>query len=326
MTPQQNEVKSELTLVQTKPSTGALVAVAPGITHVQDVHGRTLRRMRLAGLIALALGALALMARPSVFTAPSGLEGAASAEPALAAVILPSANSKIVANPPSIAGGEAGTVTGLAAKDEQNLVSYLARKWRVADAAVQQIVQTAVRASKEHRVDPMLVLAVLSVESGFNPYAESHAGAQGLMQVMTSVHKEKFARFGGEDAALHPVANVFVGAQILADVVQRGGSMEQGLKLYVGAGNLETDGGYGARVLGERTRLVNALRGKYDFTSPGFGNPPVASAQGAMIKTAAPDAAKPAAPAPTQGEAGQAVGKDAEAKLDKASEKVAAAI
>jgi soluble lytic murein transglycosylase-like protein len=282
----------------------SVLSQAPGVTHVRDTHGLIVRRMRLAGLIALALGALALSAKPSVFTAPGG-NGTLNAEPVLSAVALPASKSAVRGR---VADSEqaALTATGLSAKDEQNLVAYLARKWRVADAAVVQIVQTALRAGKEHRVDPMLVLAVLSVESGFNPYAESHAGAQGLMQVMTSVHKEKFERFGGEQAALHPVANIFVGAQILADVVQRGGSMEQGLKLYVGAGN-----------------LVNAKAGKFDYTSPGYGIPPVAagSTQGAVaVKTSAQPAAKSEEAAPVAPAPAPEAGKPEEAK----SEKVAA--
>jgi soluble lytic murein transglycosylase-like protein len=299
--------RTELAVVQPQ----ALVSItqtAPGITQVADTHGPVLRRMRIAGLIALALGALALLAKPSVFTAPGqGLAG----DPVLAAVAMPAANAAAAGTGSTAARAAkvvpaAGTTDALTAKSEQNLIGYLARKWRVADAAVTQIVQTALRASQEHKVDPLLVLAVLSVESGFNPYAESHAGAQGLMQVMTSVHKEKFERFGGQEAALHPVANIFVGAQILADVVQRGGSMEQGLKLYVGAGNLEHDSGYGARVLGERTRLANATRGKYDFTSPGYGNAPVAanpagnSNPATRLVPAGQSAAREAATAPAE--------------------------
>jgi hypothetical protein len=159
-----------------------------------------------------------------------------------------------------------------------------------------------------------------------NPYAESQAGAQGLMQVMTSVHKEKFERFGGEQSALHPVANIFVGAQILADVVRRGGSMEQGLKLYVGAGNMENDGGYGARVLGERTRIANATQGRFDYTTPGFGIPPLAAtapARAAALKTSAEPEAKadsPAAPSDA------APGKDAAKEQDGKTDKVASAV
>ncbi|MGL4576381.1 MAG: transglycosylase SLT domain-containing protein [Burkholderiaceae bacterium] len=302
----------------------ALVAVnspvtqhEPAVVRVPDSKALLGKRMRIASLVAIALAGLTFALRPSVFTAPG------DAAPALAGE-LPAATYTAAAPAAASAEAPAASMTGLPAKQEHHLVNYLARKWRVAEGAVAQVVQTAVRAGKEHKVDPLLILAVLSVESGFNPYAESHAGAQGLMQIMTSVHKDKFERFGGEHAALHPVANIFVGAQILADLRQRGGSVEQALKLYVGAGNMETDGGYGARVLGERGRIANAAQGKFDFTSPGFGNPPVAAAPApapAMVKTSVQEAPKPAEPAAA---AEPAPVKDAAKEADPKAEKVAA--
>jgi hypothetical protein len=89
-------------------------------------------------------------------------------------------------------------------------------------------------------------------------------GAQGLMQVMTRIHTDKFQPHGGDHAALDPIANIKVGSAILQDLVRRGGSVERGLQLYVGAGNLEDDGGYAARVLGERARIAMAASGKVD--------------------------------------------------------------
>jgi hypothetical protein len=47
-------------------------------------------------------------------------------------------------------------------------------------------------------------------------------------------------------------------------LIRRGGSVERGLQLYVGAGNAPDDGGYGAKVLGERSRLATAANGKVD--------------------------------------------------------------
>jgi soluble lytic murein transglycosylase-like protein len=114
----------------------------------------------------------------------------------------------------------------------------------------------------EIKIDPLLVLAVMAIESGFNPFAESPMGAQGLMQVMSKVHHDKFQELGGIKAALNPVANIRVGAQILKDYVNRGGSVEAGLKLYVGAADSETDYGYGARVLAEYHRLKEVSTGK----------------------------------------------------------------
>lgn len=145
---------------------------------------------------------------------------------------------------------------------QSNVVSYLARRYRVADDAVRQIVAQAFVVGREKQVDPLLILAVTAIESSLNPLAQSPVGAQGLMQVMTRVHTDKFDAHGGDAAALDPMANIEVGSSILSDLIARGGSIERGLQLYVGAGNLPDDGGYGARVLAERSRLQMAAQGK----------------------------------------------------------------
>ena len=113
------------------------------------------------------------------------------------------------------------------------------------------LVSTAYLTASEIKLDPLLILAVMAIESGLNPFAESPVGAQGLMQVMSKVHHDKFQEMGGTQAALNPVANIRVGAQILKEYVKRGGSVEAGLKTYVGAAAFETDSGYGSRVLAE---------------------------------------------------------------------------
>jgi hypothetical protein len=84
------------------------------------------------------------------------------------------------------------------------------------------------------------------------------------MQVMTRVHAERFVEHGGDLAALDPIANMKVGSAILHELISRGGSLERGLQLYVGAGNAPDDGGYGAKVLGERARLQMAATGRVD--------------------------------------------------------------
>ena len=126
------------------------------------------------------------------------------------------------------------------------------------------LVSAAYQIGKEYKLDPLLILSVVAIESSLNPYAESAMGAQGLMQVMTRIHAGRFEAHGGQMAALDPVANMKVGSAILSDLIARGGSVERGLQLYVGAGNQADDGGYGARVLGERSRIALAASGKVD--------------------------------------------------------------
>ena len=112
------------------------------------------------------------------------------------------------------------------------------------------------------RIDPPLILAVMAIESGFNPFAQSPVGAQGLMQVMTHVHSDKFDRFGGKLATFDPVSNLRVGVKVLQECIQRAGSLEGGLRFYVGAANLEEDGGYVDKVLAEYERLKQIAAGQ----------------------------------------------------------------
>lgn len=147
-------------------------------------------------------------------------------------------------------------------RQQQWVTAWLSKRYRVASDATNMLVSTAYATAKEIKLDPLLILSVMAIESRFNPFAESPVGAQGLMQVMSKVHRDKFDDLGGVKAALNPAANIRVGSLILKDYVTRGGSVEAGLKLYVGAGAFESDSGYGAKVLAEYQRLKEVAMGK----------------------------------------------------------------
>lgn len=153
---------------------------------------------------------------------------------------------------------EQAGIPGVSATQEQALRSYIARKYRVAGNVVGALIRKVFSVGRTMDLDPQLLLAIIAIESSYNPYAESHMGAQGLMQVMTRVHTDKFEAFGeGPLAAVHPLANIQVGAQILSDCIKRRGSLEGGLACYVGATG-PGDGGYGAKVKAERRRIALA--------------------------------------------------------------------
>ncbi|MDE2402455.1 MAG: lytic transglycosylase domain-containing protein [Burkholderiales bacterium] len=146
---------------------------------------------------------------------------------------------------------------------QQALVAYwLSRRYSVAPEPVSRLVQEAWDVGHRAGVEPTLILAIMAIESSFNPFAQSHVGAQGLMQVMTRIHHDKYQIFGGQNAAFDPVTNLRVGVQVLKECIQRAGSLEGGLKYYVGAANLTDDGGYASKVLGEQSFLRRVAAGQ----------------------------------------------------------------
>lgn len=149
-------------------------------------------------------------------------------------------------------------------RSAEEVAVYINRAYRVPMADARQYTQWAIEIGGAQDIDPLLILAVVATESSFTPTAKSRAGAEGLMQVMTKVHAEKFAAFGGSAAALEAYPNMVVGTSILAGLVKRTGSVAKGLKWYSGAARHKTDYGYGAKVLKERSRLAVAALGESD--------------------------------------------------------------
>lgn len=149
-------------------------------------------------------------------------------------------------------------ITGVTRAQLQGLRSYISRKYKIAPQISNALIQMAYVNGREKKIDPLLILAVIAIESTYNPFVESHAGAQGLMQVMTSVHKDKLEMYSeGDLSVFSPEANIRAGTQILFDCRKRRGSIEGALACYVGAIG-PSDGGYGAKVLAERRRIALA--------------------------------------------------------------------
>ena len=168
--------------------------------------------------------------------------------------------------------GEPDAIARATASDPRDLdkrqaavAMWLSRRYKVAPEPVSRLVQEAWMVGELVKLDPTLILAVMAVESSFNPFAESPVGAQGLMQVMTKVHDDKYVAFGGRHAAFDPVTNLRVGVQVLKDCIARAGSVEAGLRYYVGAANLPHDSGYAVKVLQECIRRAGSLQAGLKF-------------------------------------------------------------
>ena len=145
-----------------------------------------------------------------------------------------------------------------AGREQRALAAFIARRYRLAGEAAAPIVASAYRAGEESAVDPLLILAVIAIESSFNPLAESVLGAKGLMQVMAKFHMEKIALHGGKDVLLDPEANIRIGAQILREYLRRFGEIEDALQMYAGAAD-DPDTAYARKVLAERSRIEQVL-------------------------------------------------------------------
>ena len=145
------------------------------------------------------------------------------------------------------------------------LANYVSRRYRIAPDVTEMFVGAAYEAGRQVGLDPLLILAVMAVESRFNPVAESLVGAKGLMQVVPRHHMDKLMEHGGEDAVLDPVINIALGARILKEYVRRTGSLEAGLQFYNGA-LADPSSQYAQKVFAEKERLQEAVR---RFDRPG---------------------------------------------------------
>ncbi|HYN59253.1 MAG TPA: lytic transglycosylase domain-containing protein [Rubrivivax sp.] len=184
-------------------------------------------------------------------------------------------------------------------RQQAAVAKWIARRYNVALEPIGRLVQEAWAIGQHANLDPTLILAIAAIESRFNPFAQSAMGAQGLMQVMTRVHGDKYEPFGGTHAAFDPISNLKVGVQVLRECIARAGGLEAGLRWYVGAANLEDDGGYLGKVLTEQGHLQRVAGGKRVPT-----NTPIGPGKAAPVAREAPalpaSAATPAPDAPAE--------------------------
>ncbi len=142
---------------------------------------------------------------------------------------------------------------------QKALATYLSRKYKVSTDATEQLVGAAHEVGGKTGVDPLLILAVMAIESRFNPIAESVVGAKGLMQVIPRFHQDKLEAHGGEEAVLDPMTNITVGSRILKEYIRRTGNVESALQYYAGALD-DTSSQYAQKVMAEYQRLQAAAQ------------------------------------------------------------------
>ena len=186
-----------------------------------------------------------------------------SQEPEMAVKSIPSIAKAAAAIPASLVDSAALDRNVLKSERERNIIAqHLADKYHLTLSDSKAYVDQSLEVAREVNLDPILILAVMAVESSFDPNAQSRSGAQGLMQVRTMVHEEKFQPYGGKTAAFLPEANIRVGSLILKACIAKAGSLEAGLRSYLGAPNASSGmDSYTARVISEREQLRGVIRG-----------------------------------------------------------------
>jgi len=181
---------------------------------------------------------------------------------------------------------------------QANVARWIVRRYHVAPEPVARLVQESWTVGQRTGIEPTLILSVMAIESSFNPFAQSPVGAQGLMQVMTKVHSDKYESYGGHLAAFDPVSNLRVGVLVLKECIAKAGGLAGGLRFYVGAGATDDDGGYAAKVIAEQELLKRVAAGQ---NVPPTVVPIVANVAPAPAPaTMAAPAVAPAAPAASE--------------------------
>ncbi|SOE99307.1 Transglycosylase SLT domain-containing protein [Burkholderia sp. OK233] len=134
-----------------------------------------------------------------------------------------------------------------------DITAMLRAQFRVAPLESMKIARAVLIEAERQAISPVLLLAVMSVESSFDRHAVSIAGARGLMQVLPAAHPQLIA---GTTDLSDPAINVRIGSTILRGYLdQSGGDLDAALVRYSGGGR-----GYAQRVVLRMQRLDASLR------------------------------------------------------------------
>ena len=260
--------------------------------------------LALLGLVVVAGAACSSPAAPTCATAPRPRRSAGCRRATRRAPSPVDIDCRALAEPDAVSRATAADPRDLT-RQQAAVAQWLSRRYNVAPEPVSRLVQEAWAVGQRASLDPTLILAIMAIESSFNPFAQSPVGAQGLMQVMTRVHDDKYERLRRQPCRLRPGdATCASACRCCKECIARAGSLEAGLRYYVGAANLADDGGYAGKVLAEQGYLQHVAGGK-----PVPANAPLHRARGAAAPRGARRARRPSRPrrqpAPRPGRAGR---------------------
>ena len=193
------------------------------------------------GLLLLGL-LLGLLALPAFANDASAKDETAKQESALSVTTPAEAASD----------GVAATAPSTLSPRMQRALDYVKTRYKVSKEAVHPLFETVQRISKEHGIDPLLIVAIIGIESGFKSDAKSAGGGHGLMQIIPRYHLNKIPDGLGVKGLMDPAVNVKVGTIILDEAISRAGSPAAGLQSYNGSKKKKL---FASRVLAEKARM-----------------------------------------------------------------------
>lgn len=208
----------------------------------------------------LALLGLAVVAVTLAFAARPGLQAYAS-ETLMSWLEMRQAATLDMAS--TVDGASRSTATPIQdlPKDQIAVTQWLSRKYKVSPEPVGALVSEAWSIGERSQIAPTLILAVMAIESRFNPFASGAQGGMGLMQIEPAVHSSALSPFGGRLAAFDPLTNLRVGARHLQFLMQQSVDIEDALRLYALDSGQMNDDQYIDRVLNEQKQLDKITQG-----------------------------------------------------------------
>lgn len=159
-------------------------------------------------------------------------------------------------SPPASVQAKADASPETLSPQGQRAARYIAKNYLIAKEASQLIVVEAFRAGKAHRVDPLLLLAIIGIESRYNPLSESPAGALGLTQAIPKYHPEKIAAISRHQGHVLNIGdNIELGAKVFSEYLRKfDNNSVLALQQYNGSLN-DSSRFYSSKVLALRAKM-----------------------------------------------------------------------
>lgn len=208
----------------------------------------------------LAIVGLAVVAITVTFAARPGLQAYAS-ETLMSWLEMRQAMTLDMAVSENGAARSTATLVKDLPKDQMAVAQSLSRRYKVSPEPIGALVSEAWSIGERSQIAPTLILAVMAIESRFNPFASGSQGGMGLMQIEPAVHSSALTPFGGRLAAFDPLTNLRVGARHLQSLIQQSVSIEEALRLYALDSGQANDEQYVDRVLNEQKQLDKITQG-----------------------------------------------------------------